>query len=444
MRGAVSLAAALALPIDVRFPQRDLVIFLTFCVILATLVGQGLTLPALIRRLGLSAATGPDTEETHARLAAVDAALARLTTSRTNTRAIASWSTSCAPATSTRPATSGRTATARATRTSRSGSTTSRSGRRSSTPSARRSSGCATTGSSATRCCTASSATSTSKRCAAASEAAGLAVVARRGAGRASLPDHEHRRRRALPVHLRIGDRGPSRQDVRPGLRRHPRRDHPRGPERPGRVRDGDHDRPGHGPRRDHDDDLHRHPGGRPRHGPRHRLHPGRLRLRLPDLRHADLGQGAVARHRPGRRRRARGPRRRGLGVRAGRRRPGDDVRLRLPRDAGADAAADRPGPPDGAAPGRGPQVRPAAVPPPGRQDPGHRRVRARRPEAGPHGRRRPPSTTRTSGPSGSATTSSRRSSCRRSRPTCARPIRSCTSTRPAGSSPAARWATPA
>ena len=52
MRGAVSLAAALALPIDVRFPQRDLVIFLTFCVILATLVGQGLTLPALIRRLG--------------------------------------------------------------------------------------------------------------------------------------------------------------------------------------------------------------------------------------------------------------------------------------------------------------------------------------------------------------------------------------------------------
>ena len=45
MRGAVSLAAALALPLDVRFPQRDLVIFLTFCVILATLVGQGLTLP---------------------------------------------------------------------------------------------------------------------------------------------------------------------------------------------------------------------------------------------------------------------------------------------------------------------------------------------------------------------------------------------------------------
>ncbi len=51
MRGAVSLAAALALPQD--FPQRDLLIFLTFGVIVATLVGQGLTLPPLIRRLGL-------------------------------------------------------------------------------------------------------------------------------------------------------------------------------------------------------------------------------------------------------------------------------------------------------------------------------------------------------------------------------------------------------
>jgi CPA1 family monovalent cation:H+ antiporter len=51
MRGAVSLAAALALP--QTFPQRELVIFLTFAVIVATLVGQGLTLPPLIRRLGL-------------------------------------------------------------------------------------------------------------------------------------------------------------------------------------------------------------------------------------------------------------------------------------------------------------------------------------------------------------------------------------------------------
>jgi len=51
MRGAVSLAAALALP--QTFPQRDLIVFLTFAVIVATLVGQGASLPLLIRRLGL-------------------------------------------------------------------------------------------------------------------------------------------------------------------------------------------------------------------------------------------------------------------------------------------------------------------------------------------------------------------------------------------------------
>jgi CPA1 family monovalent cation:H+ antiporter len=51
MRGAVSLAAALALPTS--FPDRDLVVFLTFVVIVATLTVQGLTLPPLIRRLGL-------------------------------------------------------------------------------------------------------------------------------------------------------------------------------------------------------------------------------------------------------------------------------------------------------------------------------------------------------------------------------------------------------
>ncbi|HEX7459801.1 MAG TPA: cation:proton antiporter, partial [Acidimicrobiales bacterium] len=51
MRGAISLADALALPTS--FAERDLVLFLTFAVIVATLVGQGLTLPPLIRRLGL-------------------------------------------------------------------------------------------------------------------------------------------------------------------------------------------------------------------------------------------------------------------------------------------------------------------------------------------------------------------------------------------------------
>ena len=205
-------------------------------------------------------------------------------------------------------------------------------------------------------------------------------------------------------------------------------------PERPGRLRDGDHDRPRPGPRRDHDHDLHRLPGGRPRHRPRHRLHPRRLRLRLPDLRHARLGQGAVARHRAGRRLGARGPRRRGVGVRARRRRPGDDVRVRLPRDARADAAADRPRPPDGAPPGRGPQVRPAAVPPPGRQDPGHDRVRARHPEARPdRGRLRPARPRR---PRRAAPLRDRRGGHPADDPGRAarRPIRSCTSTRPAGS----------
>lgn len=82
MRGVVSLAAALALPLNVKgggpFPERDLVIFLTFSVILATLVGQGLTLPFLIRRLGVGDDGSEAHEELHAREAAVGAALARL------------------------------------------------------------------------------------------------------------------------------------------------------------------------------------------------------------------------------------------------------------------------------------------------------------------------------------------------------------------------------
>jgi CPA1 family monovalent cation:H+ antiporter len=66
MRGVVALAAALALPrmlSDGRpFPQRNLIIFLTFCVIVVTLVGQGLTLPALIRALGLADDQGASCE----------------------------------------------------------------------------------------------------------------------------------------------------------------------------------------------------------------------------------------------------------------------------------------------------------------------------------------------------------------------------------------------
>jgi len=76
MRGAVSLAAALALPLS--FPQRNLIIFVTFGVILATLVLQGLTLPWLIRRLGVQRDDSEAQEEMRGRLRATDAALARL------------------------------------------------------------------------------------------------------------------------------------------------------------------------------------------------------------------------------------------------------------------------------------------------------------------------------------------------------------------------------
>jgi monovalent cation/hydrogen antiporter len=76
MRGAVSLAAALALPADT--PQRDLLVFLTFAVILATLVLQGLTLPTVIRRLGVHGDDTEEREELRARMVATQAALARL------------------------------------------------------------------------------------------------------------------------------------------------------------------------------------------------------------------------------------------------------------------------------------------------------------------------------------------------------------------------------
>jgi monovalent cation/hydrogen antiporter len=82
MRGAVSLAAALALPLETRagepFPQRNLILFMTFAVIFATLVLQGLTLPTLIRRLGVHDDGTEAREELRGRLGATDAALARL------------------------------------------------------------------------------------------------------------------------------------------------------------------------------------------------------------------------------------------------------------------------------------------------------------------------------------------------------------------------------
>jgi monovalent cation/hydrogen antiporter len=82
MRGALSLAAALALPLETdagaSFPGRDLILFLTFSVILATLVGQGLTLPIVIRVLGLEDDGIDAREEAEARIRAAEAAIARL------------------------------------------------------------------------------------------------------------------------------------------------------------------------------------------------------------------------------------------------------------------------------------------------------------------------------------------------------------------------------
>ncbi len=86
IRGVVSLAAALSIPLmagDAPFPARGLVLLVTFAVILVTLVGQGLTFPWVIRKLGLvemgrAEAHEAKQHEVAARVHAIDAALARL------------------------------------------------------------------------------------------------------------------------------------------------------------------------------------------------------------------------------------------------------------------------------------------------------------------------------------------------------------------------------
>ena len=87
VRGIVSLAAALAIPFATAngqpFPDRDLILFLTFSVILVTLVGQGLLLPAVIRALGLAHAGrlerhSDNVEEHKARRQGIEAAIERL------------------------------------------------------------------------------------------------------------------------------------------------------------------------------------------------------------------------------------------------------------------------------------------------------------------------------------------------------------------------------
>jgi CPA1 family monovalent cation:H+ antiporter len=79
LRGAVSLAAALAIPLSLPngtpFPDRDVIVFITFSVILVTLVGGGLTLPAVVRRLRIE---GGNEEREELRLALISTAEAAL------------------------------------------------------------------------------------------------------------------------------------------------------------------------------------------------------------------------------------------------------------------------------------------------------------------------------------------------------------------------------
>jgi len=91
MRGADSLAGALAIPFLLPngepFPGRDLIILLTFCVIFATLVLQGLTLAPLVSWLGVVDDHVIEKEERLARLKANEAALARLEELESSNRA---------------------------------------------------------------------------------------------------------------------------------------------------------------------------------------------------------------------------------------------------------------------------------------------------------------------------------------------------------------------
>jgi Na+/H+ antiporter len=82
MRGSVSLAAALAIPLQTDagapFPERNLIIFLAFAVILVTLIGQGLTLGPLIDWIGVEDDGQESREDTLARRRVAEAALQRL------------------------------------------------------------------------------------------------------------------------------------------------------------------------------------------------------------------------------------------------------------------------------------------------------------------------------------------------------------------------------
>ncbi len=78
MRGVIALAAAISIPEVINgkeFGQRNLIVFLTFSVILVTLVLQGLTLPSVIRALGLAREQRIEPEERYARELAIKNAM---------------------------------------------------------------------------------------------------------------------------------------------------------------------------------------------------------------------------------------------------------------------------------------------------------------------------------------------------------------------------------
>jgi CPA1 family monovalent cation:H+ antiporter len=95
MRGIVSLAAALAMPNQVAagapFPARDLILFVTFVVILVTLLGQGLSLPWLLRRLAVVDAGDADVGVALARVRVAEAALTRLNALETGFSTTVHW-----------------------------------------------------------------------------------------------------------------------------------------------------------------------------------------------------------------------------------------------------------------------------------------------------------------------------------------------------------------
>lgn len=86
MRGVLSLAAAVSLPYTLPdgrlFPQRSMIIYLAFCLIFATLVVQGLTMPTLIRILGLAGGTSLHAEEQETRRVLLREAIAHLSRKR--------------------------------------------------------------------------------------------------------------------------------------------------------------------------------------------------------------------------------------------------------------------------------------------------------------------------------------------------------------------------